>query len=226
MSSQYCDTDREDSGIHTADVSCSVSQADEPVEDTEIVTTTVSEKFPSPELTQDIPAPEPIIQNVPWTNNVYTIDNVFATEEFPLGLPKTLMEPPKEKPPPPPMNLPEEDLPEEELKRINSTKRIKKEIRLKRSSFLGIEPAEQVDDEATVKKPPDINSFLQKESRLEKQLYKKTQGSYSEAGDSQDSGVELERGRLSTDTWCNSIPDSTTPVHGRQDSGVRKSKYF
>lgn len=32
------DTDREDSGIHTADVSCSVSQADEPVEDGEIVT--------------------------------------------------------------------------------------------------------------------------------------------------------------------------------------------
>ncbi|PSN28930.1 hypothetical protein C0J52_28137, partial [Blattella germanica] len=39
FSSQSGDTDREDSGIHTADVSCSVSQADEPVEDGEIVAT-------------------------------------------------------------------------------------------------------------------------------------------------------------------------------------------
>lgn len=150
------------------------------------------------------------------------MENIFTPEEFPLGPSKTPLEPPKEKPPPPPM-LPDEDedLPEEELKRINSTKRIKKEIRMKRSSFLGINPDEQGDEEANVPKPPDINSFLQKESRLEKQMYKKTQGSYSEAGDSQDSGVELERGRLSTDTWCNSIPDcSNTPEHGRQDSGV------
>jgi len=35
------DTDREDSGIHTADVSCSVSQADEPI-DEEIVQHTSS----------------------------------------------------------------------------------------------------------------------------------------------------------------------------------------
>ena len=39
FSSQSGDTDREDSGIHTADVSCSVSQADEPVEDGEIIAT-------------------------------------------------------------------------------------------------------------------------------------------------------------------------------------------
>lgn len=139
-----------------------------------------------------------------------------------MGPPKTPLEPPKEKPPPPPPMLPDDDeqLPEEELKRINSTKRIKKEMRMKRSSFLGINPDEQIDSEDCVPKPPDINSFLQKESRLEKQMYKKTQGSYSEAGDSQDSGVELERGRLSSDIWCNSIPDSNTPTHGRQDSGV------
>ena len=39
FSSQSGDTDRDDSGIHTADVSCSVSQADEPVDDGEIVAT-------------------------------------------------------------------------------------------------------------------------------------------------------------------------------------------
>lgn len=37
FSSQSGDTDRDDSGIHTADVSCSVIQADEPVDDGEIV---------------------------------------------------------------------------------------------------------------------------------------------------------------------------------------------
>ncbi|KAJ8889849.1 hypothetical protein PR048_009354 [Dryococelus australis] len=37
FSTQSGDTDREDSGIHTADVSCSVSQADEPVDDGEVV---------------------------------------------------------------------------------------------------------------------------------------------------------------------------------------------
>ncbi|PNF42874.1 hypothetical protein B7P43_G12896, partial [Cryptotermes secundus] len=37
FSSQSGDTDRDDSGIHTADVSCSVSQADEPVDDGEII---------------------------------------------------------------------------------------------------------------------------------------------------------------------------------------------
>ena len=39
FSSQSGDTDRDDSGIHTADVSCSVSQADEPVDDGEVVAT-------------------------------------------------------------------------------------------------------------------------------------------------------------------------------------------
>lgn len=39
FSSQSGDTDRDDSGIHTADVSCSVSQADEPVDDGEIIAT-------------------------------------------------------------------------------------------------------------------------------------------------------------------------------------------
>ena len=38
------DTDREDSGIHTADVSCSVSQADEPVDEDIVHTSTIIER--------------------------------------------------------------------------------------------------------------------------------------------------------------------------------------
>ena len=34
-------SDREDSGIHTADVSCSVSQADEPIDDTDLSSTII-----------------------------------------------------------------------------------------------------------------------------------------------------------------------------------------
>lgn len=59
---------------------------------------------------------------------------------FPLG-PPTTIEPPKEKPPPPPVDdiSDEEAPPVEPLKRLNSTRRIKKELRTRRSDFLGIE---------------------------------------------------------------------------------------
>lgn len=247
LSSQYGDTDREDSGIHTADVSCSVSQADEPVEDNDITSTiekAIVEDVPTTcvssqsEEDSGVDSSAPIMsplsaENVDFVNsNIYPMnpinfDDVFASEEFPLGAPVTALEPPKEKPPPPPPADIDVDLTDEsELKRLNSTKRIKKEMRMKRSSFLGIDPDDQTEVEAveaSIRKPPDINSFLQKESRLEKQLYKKTQSSYSEAGDSQDSGVELERGRLSSDTWCSSLPDNSGVsgiTHSRQNSEV------
>lgn len=62
------------------------------------------------------------------------------------------------------------------IKRMNSTKRIKKELRNKRSSFLGIETDGDLDDmesylELTVAPPPDMAQLLQEERRLEKQLY-------------------------------------------------------
>lgn len=62
------------------------------------------------------------------------------------------------------------------IKRMNSTKRIKKELRNKRSSFLGIETDADLDDvdsylELTVAPPPDMAQLLQEERRLEKQLY-------------------------------------------------------
>lgn len=94
---------------------------------------------------------------------------------FPIDQSKYLiMEPPKEKPPP----LPAQEQLENQgdnFKRINSTKRIKKEIRNKRSSFLGIE-GQDFDDyslELSVAPPPDMQAILQEEKRLEKQMYQK-----------------------------------------------------
>lgn len=301
-------SDREDSGIHTADVSCSVSQADEPVEDTDLSSTTIphcieklkkekekeidsktenlcqstkiiESSYDSKEATNnqcDINTTsnniiketedflksvqeqasvdfcseiqcsvssfdnisdkaEPIIlknsnsvlypnyENVEIRN--VASSNLFCDNSFPLA-PPTAMEPPKEKPPPPPPLENEEyyeNSEQQNLKRLNSTKRIKKEMHIKRSSFLGLEePTDyQIDPELTIDKPPDINTFLQKESQLEKSLYRKLQGSrdtcVSEV-ESQDSGLESERGRLSSDTWCSSYGDLSTPTHGRQDS--------
>lgn len=61
-----------------------------------------------------------------------------------FGTPSSI-QPPKEKPPPPPLELSDEESttpelpPKPSLRRLDSTKRIKKEIRKKRSDFLGIE---------------------------------------------------------------------------------------
>lgn len=154
---------------------------------------------------------------------IQTVD--ILTSDFlnnsPFIMSAALREPPKVKPPPPPP--PEED--EKPMKRMNSTKRLKKEIHLKRSSFLGLdEPTDdQIDPDIGLEKPPDISTYLQRESKLEKSLYKKMQedriGNLSKV-ESQDSGLDIDRGRLSSDTWCSSIGDSSTPSHERQDSEV------
>lgn len=138
------------------------------------------------------PAPIPLYENVELmfpassdssrfsmaeSNESFGIDD--GTEMvFPIDQSKYLiMEPPKEKPPP----LPAQEQIEshgdqmDNFKRINSTKRIKKEIRNKRSSFLGIE-GQDFDDyslELSVAPPPDMQALLQEEKRLEKQLYQK-----------------------------------------------------
>jgi hypothetical protein len=102
---------------------------------------------------------------------------------------KSFMEPPKEKPPPPPVdettdgeesNEADEELEQpkytiDNFKRINSTKRIKKEIRNKRSSFLGIEGSLEDDNmlALSVAPPPDMAALLKEEKRLEKQMFMK-----------------------------------------------------
>lgn len=109
----------------------------------------------------------------------------------------SVLEPPTEKPPPPPpLNFNDDDgenntndnslelYENAPMKRINSTKRIKNEIRNKRSSFLGIDG--NIDDleELSLAPPPDMAQLLQEEKRLEKQLYLKA-GLY----DSSDTGM-------------------------------------
>ncbi|XP_030756556.1 spindle pole body component 110 [Sitophilus oryzae] len=298
-------SDREDSGIHTADVSCSVSQADEPIDtdsDTipncieklkkteelrnqiiseetctelqgvdvaekagysreEIIDTTkkflddlirdatenisaqlVSESAEENEVherhvpkeiqqvavesqvsTEPVP-PEPakrpsrpaIYENIELKTPPNTLALDFITADFALSPSK--LEPPKEKPPPPPPQEDDDGIPTRPVRRLNSTKRIKKEIHSKRSSFLGIEDSTvELDLDQIVQKPPDISAFLQKEQKLEKSMYRKMQdetrsGLLSKV-ESQDSGLDIDRGRLSSDTWC-----SSTPSHERQDS--------
>ncbi|CAD7093380.1 unnamed protein product [Hermetia illucens] len=150
-----------------------------------------------------------------------------------------VMEPPKEKPPPPPIDDATDDeeettvrksstkpamepqmINDQPMKRMNSTKRIKKELRNKRSSFLGIEGSN--DDETylelTVAPPPDMAQLLQEERRLEKQLYMKA-GLYdsSDAGDSRDSGVSENHSRQSSEPFTNSSEE-------HEDLLVKKEK--
>lgn len=265
----YSCSDREDSGIHTADVSCAVSQADEFIEneypDANTIipnyleklnikkTDDIEESRHTPEgsrasdltdtlhheftkecliketerfledarfdstqnqivLTKETKPPVPAIAEIQF--------DIYSNPDFLVAPPKVI-EPPKAKPPPPPPSDSESE--QSNLIRLNSTKRIKKEIHLKRSSFLGLGESyeDQLDPELTLDKPPDINTFLQKESKFEKTLYKKMlenlEGGLSKV-ESQDSGLDIERGRLSSDTWCSSIGDSSSLSHGRQDS--------
>nr|XP_018909798.1 PREDICTED: LIM domain only protein 7 [Bemisia tabaci] len=121
-------------------------------------------------------------------------DSVFPLEN------SSMLEPPKEKPPPPPVETKnEKQAPIKSiLRRLDSTKRIKKELHQKRSSFLGID----IDDDAylksdvdLVKPPPDMAAFLQEERRLDQKMHLQSisRESDSTQGESRDSGVELDR---------------------------------
>ncbi|RZF39920.1 hypothetical protein LSTR_LSTR002323 [Laodelphax striatellus] len=137
---------------------------------------------------------------------------------FPLS--PSALEPPKEKPPPPPAELSDDDdsvAPHKPsaLRRLDSTKRIKKEIRLKRSSFLGLEGSndDSLEPDLDIQPPPDMTTFLQEERRLEQMMYRQSICSESDStqGESRDSGVELDRGHHDDISW----PDHN---HSRQDS--------
>lgn len=256
-----CDTDREDSGIQTADVSCSVSQADDPDDDSDTMPNIKEPQQPTSSYLSHIDLPleerlEPIelpesneteVDMIPMivspttkssdTSSVVeelitctinldlTRNKILFDEDDPntdpfLAPPKSV-EPPKEKPPPPPIepdHLTGDDDDEDErplspsgdqLKRFNSTKRIKNEIRNKRSSFLGIEGVEEQFHLFTVTKPQDAVKILQEEMQLEKEMYRQQSQQYathhmatSSFGsvdvESRDSGVELETTSNST----------------------------
>ncbi|CAH1635908.1 unnamed protein product [Spodoptera littoralis] len=155
----------------------------------------------------------------------YQNSSEFSPENaFPLDMPTNILEPPKEKPPPPPT----EDGPEDELlgignfKHTSSARRIKKEIRNKRTSFLGIEGQDDsyLDVDLTLAPRPDITSFLQEETKIEKLLYKKTLSHDMDAKlrESRDSGVDVDRGP-SAEAWYkgHSSPETSSP-HSRQNS--------
>ncbi|KAL0868668.1 hypothetical protein ABMA27_008119 [Loxostege sticticalis] len=163
----------------------------------------------------------PLYENI----DIFYQNSVDEAGAFPLDLPTNVLEPPKEKPPPPPTD----DSPDDELlgngnfKHTSSARRIKKEIRNKRTSFLGIEG--QVDDsyldaDLTLAPRPDITSFLQEETKIEKLLYKKTLSHDMDAKlrESRDSGVDVDRGP-SAEAWYKgqSSPETSNP-HSRQNS--------
>lgn len=234
-------SDREDSGIHTADVSCSVSQSDEPVEDADVQQEapnykTITEAFLSGEkdfadktyiafvpkqLPEDVVVVEEVVENIvehsPLVENIaktiqevpielddeklidlyensrvpFTMDSIdiFAN---PLASPK--LQPPTEKPPPPP---PQSD---DNANRINSPSlRFKKELLIKRSSFLGLEEAainEQLEQLEIQEKQKEIDEqlLLQHEQELKRQLQLQEQEVLSTLANGVGELVDLENG--------------------------------
>lgn len=133
---------------------------------------------------------------------------------FPL-LASTLV-PPKEKPPPPPTEISDDEtdtkvIKSKSLRRLDSTKRIKKEIRQKRSSFLGLEGNDDdsyLEPELELIRPPDMTTLLAEERRIERQLYRQSVCSESDSNqESRDSGVELDHKHPEL-TWSHSRNDS------------------
>ncbi|XP_036323748.1 uncharacterized protein LOC118737392 [Rhagoletis pomonella] len=109
------------------------------------------------------------------------------------------------------------DHPSPPIKRMNSTKRIKKELRNKRSSFLGIDTTNLDDEESylelTVAPPPDMAQLLQEERRLEKQLYLKAGlCDSSDTGESRDSGVSENHSRQSSEHYTNSSEENDRQI--------------
>lgn len=162
--------------------------------------------------------PIPLYENVDMLHSVPIISDtdVAASEGVKFTLCLNNLQPPKEKPPPPPVEKIQEgensnEASKDNFKRINSTKRIKKEIRNKRSSFLGIETASAEDDallELSVAPPPRVTGMLQDERILEKQLLIRS-GLHdnSDTAESRDSGVSENHSRQSSDLFTASSDD-------------------
>ncbi|KAK0174027.1 hypothetical protein PV328_007146 [Microctonus aethiopoides] len=143
--------------------------------------------------------------------NLTSDEEIVAGLTFPLG-PPTKVEPPKEKPPPPPTDFSDdENQPIEPLKRLNSTRRIKKELRTRRSDFLGIEGINDDDFELSVAKPPDMAAILAEERRIE-QLHRRSYD--TDSNYEQDSGVELGH----AEDWTKQPVSPDMSEHSRQSS--------
>lgn len=163
--------------------------------------------------------PIPLYENVDIMHSVNIISEGDTGTNFTINL--NQLQPPKEKPPPPPVDIKQDaggcndsttSNSSENFKRINSTKRIKKELHNKRSSFLGID-TDMADDDRLLNFPSatpsrSVASFLQEEKQLEKQFLLKT-GLYdhSDAAESRDSGVSENHSRQSSDLFTTSSDD-------------------
>ncbi|XP_012269702.2 LIM domain only protein 7 isoform X2 [Athalia rosae] len=153
------------------------------------------------------------------TLNLSSDEEIVTSLAFPLG-PPTSVEPPKEKPPPPPVDLSdEESLPVEPLRRLNSTRRIKKELRSRRSDFLGIEGGneDEIEQKMILTKPPDMTAILAEERRVE-QLHRRsydTDSNYEQdSSHERDSGVELGH----AEDWAKQTVSPDMSQHSRQSS--------
>ncbi|KFM58993.1 hypothetical protein X975_20400, partial [Stegodyphus mimosarum] len=109
------------------------------------------------------------------------LKNFVSSPEDILIAPLRLAEPPKEKPPPPPGGSNELQKPTS-LKRVNSTKRIKKEIDKRRSNFLGIENADEniSCEETSVPPPLALEEILKAEMELDRESMWKLESTAAE----------------------------------------------
>ncbi|XP_025993442.2 uncharacterized protein LOC105194984 isoform X4 [Solenopsis invicta] len=170
--------------------------------------------------TLNIPSPTSPISKQILPLTLSNNEEIIADQSFLLS-PPTSVEPPKEKPPPPPVDVSDEETPPPELlKRLNSTRRIKKELRTRRSDFLGIEGQVNDDDlepELTLTKPPDMAAILAEERRIE-QLHRRsydTDSNYEQdSSHERDSGVELGH----VEDWAKQPVSPDMSQHSRQSS--------
>lgn len=139
-----------------------------------------------------VPKSEPYYE-VPKTKPVPLYENVEMFGAASLNVENKKLQPPKEKPPPPPIMSSFDSDEETEgatvevkdvLKRFDSIKRIKNDIRNKRSSFLGLENGDTENFlEINVAPPPDMALFLEEERRLERQLLLNAKTGFSDCSD-------------------------------------------
>ncbi|XP_011158477.2 serine-rich adhesin for platelets isoform X2 [Solenopsis invicta] len=169
--------------------------------------------------TLNIPSPTSPISKQILPLTLSNNEEIIADQSFLLS-PPTSVEPPKEKPPPPPVDVSDEETPPPELlKRLNSTRRIKKELRTRRSDFLGIEGVndDDLEPELTLTKPPDMAAILAEERRIE-QLHRRsydTDSNYEQdSSHERDSGVELGH----VEDWAKQPVSPDMSQHSRQSS--------
>ncbi|KAK3922898.1 hypothetical protein KUF71_001557 [Frankliniella fusca] len=187
-------------------------------EDLKMEPAPIMESAVIPEKNNEHSEQKQLLQSTATKKDVCHNNQCHEVSVLPLAFPllsSGTAEPPKEKPPPPPIEISDEEdalqnskasvfkcNQNPNLSRNDSTKRLKKDIRQKRSDFLGIEgniDENYLDSELKVAPPPDMTSFLQEERRLEQELYRQMQPTLypesdhgSNQGESRDSGVELD----------------------------------